>query len=120
MLEGNNKKDAPNTIVKLQTMEPIAVFMPTSSTPLKLDISETVVSGKVVAILTIVAPTIIGGIFALLASFTDDPTSISPPFKISTKPKIKTTTQIKFVIINDMKNLYKKCVFVSHLAPLAE
>ena len=102
ILVGIRRKDAPKTIVKLHTIEPIAVLMPTSSTPLKLETNETVVSGNVVAILTIVAPTIIGGIFAFPASFTDEPTSISPPFNISTKPNTKTNTQIKFVIIKDM------------------
>lgn len=102
-LVGHIKKDIPRTMVKLQTVEPMAVFMPISSTPLKLEISDTVVSGKVVAILTIVAPTIMGGIFALLASLTEEDTKMSPPFNISTKPNINIIIVNAFPILNNMK-----------------
>lgn len=103
ILLGNNKNETPKTMVKLHTIEPIAVLMPTSSTPLKLEIKDTVVSGKVVAMATTVAPTTIGGILVFFARFTEDSTSISPPFKISTKPNINTTIHKKLVIVKFMR-----------------
>ncbi len=100
---GNSKKLIPKTIVKLHTIEPTAVLIPTSLIPLKLETSETVVSGNVVAIATTVAPTTIGGIFALFAKATDASTKKSPPFKISTNPKINTIIVNALIIIKFMK-----------------
>ena len=85
-------------MAKLQIIDPIAVLTAKVSAPDFPEKNDTVVSGKVVAIATMVAPTTTGGIFVLLANHTEDSTSISPPFKISTKAKTKTIIQIKSFI----------------------
>ncbi len=102
ILDGRNKNATPKTIVKLQTIDPTAVLTPITSNPCKLDTIDTVVSGKVVAIATIVAPTTIGGIFALLARDTADPTKKLAPFRIKTKPNINKITDKKLNILKVM------------------
>lgn len=101
---GKSKKEAPSTMVKLHTIAPTAVFKPISTAPLLHAMSDTVVSGNVVAIATIVAPTKSGGILNLFANATALETSISPPFKIKTIPNIK-TTMVNNVVINKKYDL---------------
>ena len=88
IFDGHNIKEKPKTSAKLQTIEPRAVLIAIVSIPLSPDITATEISGNVVAIATIGAPTIIDGILVFWENHMEDSTNKSPPFKIKIKASI--------------------------------
>ena len=70
----------------LHIIEPKAFPALIAAEPSKAAVVDTRISGRVVPMLTIVAPTTIWGIPIFLASATDASTSLSPPKQINTSP----------------------------------
>ena len=103
-LVGLKEKAIPKISAKLHIIEPSTFPVAKANSPFLTAINEIQVSGKVVAKLTIVDPTIIGEIFNLFDIKIADSTNISPPLKITITDKKNKINMKKVSIFNKYSN----------------
>ena len=85
---------------RLAVTEPMALPTAMSFLPARLAITETIISGSVVARLTMVAPIMKGGMLAARAIQLAESTNQSPPLTTSTMPTANSRTDIQMLIKN--------------------